>query len=68
VLADRGIYEKIDQETLNRLAAGISTGIKQGSTCKNLCSAIDEIGGILGKHFPVTHDDTNELPDSIITE
>lgn len=68
VLADKGIYEKIDQEILNRLALTVSQGIKDGRGCDALCLAVKEAGALLAKHFPVTHDDINELPDKIISE
>jgi len=39
VLSDKGIYEKIDQETLNRFARAVSLGIKDGRACDALCQA-----------------------------
>jgi putative membrane protein len=68
VLADKGIYKKIDQETLNRFATIVSQGIKDGRACDALCDAIRRSGELLTKHFPVTPDDTNELPDEVMTE
>ena len=68
VLADKGIYKKMDQETLNRFANEVSRGIKEGRACHALCQAIQEIGVHLAKHFPITSDDTNELPDGVMTE
>jgi putative membrane protein len=68
VLADKGIYEKMDQETLNRFANEVSRGIKEGRACDALCQAIQEIGILLARHFPITPDDTDELPDDVITE
>jgi putative membrane protein len=68
VLADKGIYEKMDQEILNRFANEVSRGIKEGRACHALCQAIQEIGVSLAKHFPITSDDTNELPDDVMTE
>jgi putative membrane protein len=67
VLADKGIYEKIDQETLNRFADTVSAGIKEGRACNALCNAISEAGSLLEKFFPVTPDDTNELSDKVMT-
>ncbi len=67
VLADSGIHEKIGQETLNRFAAGISGGIREGRACDALCKAIEGAGELLAQHFPVTADDTNELSDDVIT-
>lgn len=68
VLADRGIYEKMDQKTLNRFADEVSRGIREGRACEALTHAIRGIGDLLSRHFPTTLDDTDELPDEVITE
>ena len=68
VLADKGIYEKIEQETLNTFAQNVSRGIREGHACDALCQAIADAGKVLATHFPVTPGDVNELPNTIITE
>jgi len=68
VLADKGIYEKMDQETLNRFAHEVSRGVKGGRACEALSQAIQEIGELLSRHFPITPDDTDELPNAVLTE
>lgn len=68
VLADKGIYEKIDQHTLNTYALTVSKGIKESNACNALCQAINEAGKILAQHFPLSHGDTNELSDQLMTE
>jgi putative membrane protein len=68
VLADKGIYEKMDQEILNRFANEVSKGIRENRACEVLIQAIQEIGVLLSKHFPITPDDTDELPDEVMTE
>jgi putative membrane protein len=68
VLADKGIYEKMDQETLNRFAHEVSRGIKEGRACEALSQAIQEIGELLSRYFPITPDDTDELPNAVLTE
>ncbi len=68
VLADKGIHEKMDQGTLNRFANEVSRGIREGRACDALGQAIQEIGALLSRHFPVTADDTDELSDDVITE
>ncbi len=68
VLADKGIYEKIDQESLNRFAKNVSQGIKEGHACDTLCEAIKESGELLTKHFPITTGDIDELSDEVMTE
>jgi putative membrane protein len=72
VLADKGIYEKMDQETLDRYANGVSRGIREGRAYEALSQAIQGIGVLLSQHFPITSpitsDDTDELPDDVMTE
>ena len=68
VLADKGIYEKMDQETLNRYANEVSKGVREGRACDALSHAIQEVGALLSRHFPITADDTDELPDDVMTE
>ena len=69
VLADKGIYKKMDQETLNQFAGMVSQGIKEGRACEvSLCQAIEGVGRLLADHFPLTPGDTDELPDRVITE
>jgi putative membrane protein len=68
VLADKGIHEKIGQETLNKFAGTVSQGIKDGRACDALCEAIKETGELLSRYFPVTPDDTDELPDEVMTD
>ncbi|MEK7331954.1 MAG: hypothetical protein AAB017_01120, partial [Nitrospirota bacterium] len=67
VLADKGIYEKIKQESLNKFASIVSKGIREGHACDALCAAIKESGELLAAHFPITPDDTNELSDHVMT-
>lgn len=66
VLADKGIYAKIRQETLQAYARDIAAGIKGGQAVDTLCQAIGDVGEILARHFPVKADDVNELSDQVI--
>lgn len=68
VLADKGIHEKIGQETLNKFAAKVSKGIADGRACDALCDAIKEAGQLLATHFPIRPDDTDELPNGLMIE
>lgn len=68
VLADKGIYEKIEQDTLNKFANNVSQGIKDSRACDALCGAMREAGNLLAKHFPITPGDVDELPDEVITK
>lgn len=66
VLADKGIYEKIRQETLQAYARDIAAGIKDGKAADMLCQAIADVGEILARHFPVKTGDINELSNEVI--
>ena len=68
VFGDKGIHEKIGQESLNQSAAFVSQGVREGRPCEALCEAIRKMGEVLSRHFPVTPGDTNELPDSVTTD
>jgi putative membrane protein len=67
VLADRGIYEKIQQEKLNHFALKVSQGIRQDKACESLCQAIQEMGDLLAGHFPIVANDVDELPNGVLT-
>ncbi len=68
VLADKGIHEKIRQNTLNRLAGIVSKGIHEDRAFESLMAAIAETGDLLAEHFPVGPGDKDELPDEVICE
>ena len=68
VLADKGIYEKIDQETLNGFAAMVSQGIRDGRACDALREAIRKSGELLARYFPIAPGDIDELTDEVMTE
>jgi putative membrane protein len=67
VLADKGIYLKINQSDLDGYAFAVAQGISKKRAAESLCEAIRAIGADLAEHFPPRPDDTNELPDGIIT-
>ncbi|MBU0675424.1 MAG: hypothetical protein KJ950_12335 [Proteobacteria bacterium] len=66
VLADRGIYEKIDRDELQGFASRIGRGIRQGHAAQTIVEMIGEAGSLLALHFPIKNDDTNELSNEVI--
>jgi len=68
VLADKGIYQKMGQESLNQFAQTVSKGIRDGHACDALCEAIRGMGQLLSRHFPMKAGDIDELPDTVIIE
>lgn len=65
ILGDRGINAVIPPERWVSLASALSSGIRQGQLTEALVGVIAEMGEVLRQHFPVRHDDVNELPDLI---
>ena len=68
VLADRGINEKVEPGTWDKVVAIITTGLKSNEGCAAFCAAIDECGKILAEHFPRSPDDVDELKNKLVTE
>ena len=68
VIADKGIHEKIKQETLNRFARQVAQGIRDGRACDALVEAIREAGDLLVKHYPCGPGDVNELSNDVMFE
>jgi len=68
VLADKGIYGKIPQGTLNKFADMVSKGVREGKACDALCDAITSVGSLLWEYYPITDADTDELPNGVMYE
>lgn len=67
VLADKGIYEKIKQQTLNQFAGQVSAGVRDRQAGQALVQAIQGAGNLLAEHFPLKPGDIDELPDEVMT-
>ena len=67
ILGDRGVDRQIPHASWQAHAQEISTGIREGSGCAALCAVIGKCGQVLAEHFPRKEDDTNELPDDLIS-
>lgn len=66
ILGDRGINEKIPQQTWQEFVSRLTTGIKEKRQGAALCTTIEEISNLLHTHFPPKENDRNELSDLII--
>lgn len=65
ILADTGINSKVEQETWDRIAAGLSDYFKNGAYLEGMVKTIQKMGEILARHFPKKADDTNELSNEV---
>lgn len=68
ILADRGINEKINPQLWEKIVADLSSGFKANQRCLAICNAVEEVGSILEKSFPIKEDDKNELHNLIIRD
>ncbi len=66
ILGDAGINEKIDPGQWQEIVENLTKGIRDGRQCEALCQAVTCVGDILKKHFPIRHDDSDELHNIII--
>lgn len=68
IVADKGINEKISEDTWSKISSELSSAFSNGQYKTGLISCITKIGNVLVKEFPVKEDDINELPDEIVIE
>ncbi|MDE2594327.1 MAG: TPM domain-containing protein, partial [Burkholderiales bacterium] len=69
VLADRGLMHKLnDADHWEKLVGQLSANLGQGGLEAGLQTAIDQIGQLLQRHYPLLKGQANpnELPDSIV--
>jgi len=66
VLADKGINDKVDPKVWDEVVAMITEGIKAGHPGEAMCQGVKRCGELITEHFPIKHDDTDELPNLII--
>jgi putative membrane protein len=67
VLADCGINEKVEKDYWNKLVSELISQIRNGKIIEGLGSAITECGRSLETSFPIQENDTNEIPNELIT-
>lgn len=63
LLADRGIYKKIGQSTLDEICERLRTGFRKGAYRESVIEAVETFTNLLQKHFPAGETNPNELPD-----
>lgn len=66
IIADYGIYTKVDKSVWREAIAKILLKTKDGELVAGLLDGIEAIGGILGEHFPPNADNENEISDSVV--
>lgn len=67
ILADEGIHARVGVEGWKKHVDQLVKEIRAGRATEGLLGAIDRIGEELAAGFPPRSDDTNELPDQVVT-
>lgn len=66
ILADAGINAKVDESVWQSVADTVTKGVREGRAGEALCQAVRACGDLIGTHFPIKSDDTDELPNLIV--
>lgn len=66
ILADKGIYEKVEKWYFEEVAVTLSILFGMSRFADGVVEAVADIGRKLSFYFPRKSDDTNELPDKPI--
>jgi putative membrane protein len=65
ILVDRGISQKIGDETWQAIIATFTKQVRSGQTLQGFLTCIEACSEHLKQHVPATHT-RNELPDRLI--
>lgn len=66
VIADHGIYSKLDDGVWQEIVDELIVQIKADEMAAGIVAAVDEIGVLLTQHFPADGKDKNELADHLV--
>jgi putative membrane protein len=67
VFADDGIYAKAPPEVWGEIVDRLVAGLKRGAPADGFVAAVERTGEILAACLPPREDDTDELPNDLIT-
>ncbi|MGB3722795.1 MAG: hypothetical protein WA979_08255 [Pacificimonas sp.] len=66
IVADEGIYEKVDEDVWADATAAMLACARQGDIGSGFVVAVEHAGEVLAAHFPPAPHNPNELPDRLI--
>jgi uncharacterized membrane protein len=68
ILADRGLHARVDQAVWDDMAGRLSAALQAGRFEAGLALAVEEVGGLLKRHYPAEAGQVNlnELPDAVV--
>ncbi|MBX3621550.1 MAG: TPM domain-containing protein [Rhizobacter sp.] len=70
IVADRGLSRQVDAAQWRALTAGMAEAFRRGEYEAGLTAAVDAVGGVLTRHFPLAAHEANpnELPDAPVVQ
>ena len=66
VVGDKAIHEKCGEQFWQQVVDGMREHFQKEKFSRAIVEGIEEVGKLLGTHFPRTPTSSNELPDEII--
>ncbi|NUN70244.1 MAG: TPM domain-containing protein [Bacteroidetes bacterium] len=66
IIGDEGINKKVSKEFWDILAMKVAEYFRGNKFVEGICFAVDEVGKILIKEFPMKAGDTNELSNEVV--
>jgi putative membrane protein len=66
VIADKAVFDKVGQATLDELCTQLTDAMKRGTAGDALCSVIRSTGERLARVLPQQAQDVNELPNALV--
>ena len=66
IVADEAILAVTDDSTWGEAMTALLVEVRAGRAADGICAAVAIVGEVLGKHFPRSDGDINEIPDKLI--
>lgn len=66
IIGDDAIVKVTTPECWGEAMAALLVEVREGRIADGMVAAIEEVGVVLGQHFPRSETDTNEIPDKLI--
>lgn len=66
IIGDEGINKKVSKEFWDIIAMKVGEYFRKNKFVEGICFAIEEVGKVLKKEFPMKAGDTNELSNDVV--
>ncbi|MBM3524859.1 MAG: hypothetical protein FJX57_18075 [Alphaproteobacteria bacterium] len=66
VIADRGVYSRVDPAEWLAIVEAFTTEVRRGDTAGAFVAALERLATVLAAAYPRRPDDVNEIPDRLI--